>query len=68
MVNRHHELLHKKMKEEKGQVKVPMKFIVQFLKDKKINTDVLLDSNQDTMNMSKTIENESNANVLKKSI
>ena len=41
-IDEHHELLREKLNEERGQVKVPMRFLQEYLREEKINTEAFL--------------------------
>ena len=66
MIERHHENLHKKISEQKNQYKVPMKFMMDYLKEKNIDTSLILESDAAEMATFKTIESE--PNVLRKTL
>jgi len=66
MIERHHENLHKKISEQKNQYKVPMKFMMDYLKEKNIDTSLILESDAAEMATFRTIESE--PNVLRKTL
>lgn len=60
MIEKHHEYLHKRLSQQKDQFKVPMKFMVEYLKKKRIDTNIILETDDMDQARHKTIENEPN--------
>lgn len=67
MLEQHHEQLHKKLQEEKGQFKIPMKFMVDFLSHKSIDTNVILQPDNAPAVQS-SVQFEQEPNLIKNSL